>query len=203
MTQSHVSLQLTSRSHFDVNGIREGSISHRCERQHTNGVRLGRHEAVDGRNHAVLNIVDLPVAHWLRRIHGVIHSIAFDQTVGLLRLVPAHHHCVLGYDARLDVPRRAGGGLLSSSSFHLVAGRTLADGVDGRNADLVLSVGVEATDAVAGGGDGVHRLVLAVWGFGAVLDDVIGNGVRVTRVPGDGDAGGGRLRDDGGTRSSG
>lgn len=186
-----------------MNGVREGSISHRRERQHTDGVRLGRHKAVDGCNHAVLNIVDLPVAHRLRRIHGVIHSIALDQPVGLLRLIPAHHHCVLGYDARLDVPRRAGGGLLSSSGFHLVAGRTLADGVDGRNADLVLSVGVEPADAVAGGGDRVHRLVLAVRGLGAVLDDVIGNGVGVARVPGDGDTGGSRLRDNRGTRSSG
>lgn len=186
-----------------MNGVREGSVSHGRERQHADGVRLGRHEAVDGRYHAVLNVVDLPVAHWLRRIHGVINSIPFDQAVGLLRLVPAHHHRVLRYDTRLDVPRRAGGGLLSGSSFHFVAGRTLADGVDGGNADLVLGVGVEAADAVAGGGDGVHRLVLAVWGFGTVLDDVIRNGVGVTGVPGDGDAGGGRLRDNRGTRSSG
>ncbi len=93
--------------------------------------------------------------------------------------------------------------MLSGPSFYSVAGRTLADRVDGGHADLVLGVGVQAADAVAGGGDGVHRLVLAVWGFGTVLDDVIGNGVGVPRVPGDGDAGGGGFCDDGGTRSSG
>lgn len=78
-----------------MNGVRERSISYGGERQHTDGVRLGWHEAVNGRDHAVLNVVDLPVAHWLRRIHGVINSVALDQTVGLLRLVPAHHHRVL------------------------------------------------------------------------------------------------------------
>ncbi len=93
--------------------------------------------------------------------------------------------------------------MLSGPSFHSVAGWTLTNGVDGGDADLILGVRVHATDAVAGGGDGVHRLVLAVWGFGTVLDDVIGNRVGVPRVPGDGDTSGGRLCDDGGTRSSG
>lgn len=92
--------------------------------------------------------------------------------------------------------------MLSCPSFHSVAGRTLADGVDSGHTDLVLGVGVQAADAVAGRGDGVHRLILAVRRFSTVLDDVIGNRVGVTGVPGDGDAGGGRLRDDGGTRSS-
>ena len=119
-------------------------------------------------------------------------------SVGLLRLLPADHHGVAGDDAGLDVAGRAGGRLLPGAGLHPQGGQALADAVEGRHADLVVGVGVQAPDAVARGGDAVHRLVLAVGGLGAVLDDVVGDGVRVARVPGDGDAGGRGLRDDGG-----
>lgn len=98
----------------------------------------------------------------------------------------------------LDVAWRARRGLLSRPRLHSGRGRPLADAVEGRHPYLILGVGIESADAVAGGGDGVHRLVLAVGPFGSVLDDVIRHGVWVTRVPGDGDTGGGGLGDDGG-----
>lgn len=120
-------------------------------------------------------------------------------SVGLLRLLPADHDRVLGDDVGLHVAGRAGRGLLPGAGLHTCRGGTLADAVEGRHSDLVLCVGVQPPDAVAGGGDAVHRLVLAVRPFGSVLDDVVGDGVRVARVPGDGHAGGSGLGDYGRT----
>lgn len=139
----------------------------------------------------------------LRVIHGVIHSIALDLSIRLFRLFPAHHHSVLGYNLCLDVPRWASRGLFACSSLYRLTGGTLADCVDGRDADLILGVRVEAADAVACGGDVIHRLVLAVWGLGAVLDNVVSDRVRVARVPGDGDAGGSGFGDYGRARGLG
>ena len=116
-------------------------------------------------------------------------------SVGFLRLLPAHHHRVLRDDVGLDVSGRAGRGLLSCTGLHARRGGPLADAVEGRHSDFVLGVGVQPTDAVAGGGDAVHRLVLAVRTLGSVLNDVVGDGVRVAGVPGDGHAGGGGLCD--------
>ena len=98
----------------------------------------------------------------------------------------------------LDVSGRAGRGLLSRPGLHARRGGPLADAIERRHSDFVLGVGVQSPDAVAGGGDTVHRLVLAVRPFGSVLDDVVGDRVWVAGVPGDGHAGGGGLCDDGG-----
>lgn len=118
-------------------------------------------------------------------------------SIGLLRLLPADHHCVLWNNVGLDVSWRTGRSLLSCAGLHPSRRRPLADAIEGRHSDFVLRVGVQAPDAVAGGGDAVHRLELAVRPFGSVLDDVVGDGVWVAGVPGDGHAGGGGLRDDG------
>lgn len=98
----------------------------------------------------------------------------------------------------LDVAGRAGRGLLPRAGLHASRGGPLADAIEGRHSDFVLCVGVESPDAVAGGGDAVHSLVLAVGPFGSVLDDVVGDGVGVTGVPSDGHTGGSGLCDDGG-----
>lgn len=96
-----------------------------------------------------------------------------------------------------DISGRAGRGLLSSASLHTGGGGPLTDAIKGWHSYFVLCVGIEATNAVAGGGDAVHRLILAVRPFGSVLDDVVGDGVGIARVPGYGDTGGCGLCDDG------
>lgn len=133
-----------------------------------------------------------------QQIHSLI-SIVFYLSVGLLRFFPADHDSVLGDDPGLDVPGGASRGLFPCPGLYPGGRGALADAVEGRHPNFVLRVGVEPSDAVPGGGDTVHRLILAVRGLGPVLDDVIGHRVGVTGVPGDGDAGGSRLRDDGGT----
>lgn len=118
-------------------------------------------------------------------------------SIGLFRFFPADHHSVLRDNVSLDVSRRAGGGLLSRTSLHASGRGPLADGIIGWNSDFVLCVGVEPPDAVAGGGDAVHCLILAVGPFGSVLNDVVGDGVGVARVPCDGHTGGCGLGDNG------
>ena len=118
-------------------------------------------------------------------------------SIGLLRLLPADHHRVLWDNVSLDVSGRAGRGLLSRPSIHACRGGALADAVEGRHSDLILGVGIQPPDAVAGGGDAVHSLVLALRPFGSVLDDVVGDWVWVAGVPGDGHTGGGGFRDNG------
>lgn len=58
-----------------------------------------------------------------------------------------------------DLAGRRRRGLLSSASLHRVTGGALADGVDGRHAEVVVGVGAEAAHAVAGGGDTIDLLV--------------------------------------------
>lgn len=145
---------------------------------------------MDGGDDTVLDIMDLPQAHGLRVIHGVINAVTLDLSVGLLRLFPAHHHSIVRYNVGLDVPWRTGGCLFASPSSDWLTRGALADGVDGRDADFVLGVGVQATDAVTRGGDVIHRLVFAVWGRSSVLDDVVCDWVGVPRVPSDGHTGG-------------
>lgn len=176
-----------------MNGIRGGSVSDRGEGQHTDGVRLTGDQALDGGDDAVLHVLDLPRAHGLVLVHGVVHAVALDLPIGFLRLFPAHHHGVGGDDPGVDVPRGAGGSLLGCACLHFAAGGALADAVEGRHAELVLGVGIKAPDAVACRSDAVYCLILAVGTLGTVLDDVIGDRVRIPRVPGDGDAGGSRL----------
>lgn len=95
----------------------------------------------------------------------------------------------------LDVTRRTSRSLLPCAGLHACRRGPLADAVESRHSDFILSVGVQSPDAVAGGGDAVHRLILAVWAFGSVLDDVVGDRVWVARVPGDGHTGGSGLCD--------
>lgn len=181
-----------------MNRLGEGSVTHRGERQHSDGVRLLRRQALDGGDDAVLDIMDVPQAHGLRVIHGVINAVTLDLSVGFLRFLPSNHHRIVRYNMGLDVPRRTGGCLLAGPSFHRLAGGALADGVDGRDTNCVLGVGVKATNAVTCGGDVIHRLVFAVWGRGPILDDVICDWVWVARVPSDGHAGGCGFSDNGG-----
>lgn len=121
-------------------------------------------------------------------------------SIGFFRLLPANHHIVLSDNVGKDVSGRTGRGLLSGASLHTGGRGSLTDAIEGWHSDFVLGVGVEATDAVAGSGDAVHSLVLAVGPLGSILDDVVGDRVRVARVPGDGDAGGCGLGDNGCSR---
>lgn len=189
----------TSLKHFDMNGIWEGSVSYGREGQHSDSVGLGGHQTLNGGDHAVLYVVDLPHAHGLRWVHGVVHPITLDLSIGLLGFIPAYHHGVLGNDTGLDVSWWAGGSLLPSPSFDWFAGWALANGVEGWHADLVIGVRRKSSNAVASGGDGVHGLELALGRLGTILDDVMGDGLRVATVPGDGDTGGGSFCYDGST----
>lgn len=145
---------------------------------------------MDGGDDAVLDIMDLPQAHGLRVIHGIINAVTLDLSVGLLGLFPAHHHSIVRYNMGLDVSRRTGGSLFTGPSSDRLTRGPLADGVDSRDADFILSVGVQTTNAVTRGGDVIHRFIFAVWGSGSVLDDVVCDWVWVPRVPSDGHAGG-------------
>lgn len=116
-------------------------------------------------------------------------------SVWFLRLLPADHHRVLWNNVSLDISGWACRGLLSCSGLHACRGGPLADAIEGGHSDFILGVGIQSTDAVAGGGDAVHGLVLAVWPFCSILNDVIGYRVWVTGVPGDGHTGGGGLGD--------
>ena len=55
----------------------EGSVPHRGEGQDLDGVGLRGHQVLDGGDHAVLDVVDLPLVHGPGRIHGVVHAVAF------------------------------------------------------------------------------------------------------------------------------
>ncbi len=138
-----------------------------------------RNQALDSGDDAVLDIMDLPEAHGLGIVHGVINAVALDLPVGLLWLFPAYHHGVLGYDLGLDVSGWTGRGLFTSPGFYWLTGRTLANCVDGGDTDFVLCVGVEATNAVTCSGDVIHCLILAVWGLGPILDDIVSHWVWV------------------------
>ena len=178
----------------------KGSVAYRSEREHLDGVRLLRNQTLDRGDDAVLDVVDLPKAHGLGVIHGVINTVTLDLTVGLLRLLPPHHHGVLGNDLGLDVSWRTGRRLLTCASLHRLAGWTLTDCVHGRDTDFILCVGVQPTNAVARGGNVFHCLVFAVWGFGSILDDVESHWVWVAWIPGDGHTGGGGFSNHRGTR---
>lgn len=90
--------------------------------------------------------------------------------------------------------------MFSSAGLHAGGWGSLADAVESGHSYLVLCVGVEPPNAVAGGGDAVHGLVFAVRPLGSVLNNVVRHWVGITRIPGDGDAGGCGLRDDGSAR---
>lgn len=111
--------------------------------------------------------------------HKEFFLSASHLSVGFLGLLPADHHSVLRDNVGLDVSRRAGRGLLSGPGLHTCRGGPLTDAVEGRHSDFILGVGVQSPNTVAGGGDAVHRLVLAVRPFGSVLDDVVGDRVGV------------------------
>lgn len=93
----------------------------------------------------------------------------------------------------LDITGWACRSLLSCAGLHARGGGPLADAIEGRHPDFILGVGVQAANAVAGGGDAVHRLVLAVRPFCSVLNDIIRYRVWVAGVPGDGHTGGSGL----------
>lgn len=93
----------------------------------------------------------------------------------------------------LDVTGRACRSLLPGAGLHACRGGPLADAIEGRHPDFILCVGVQAANAVAGRGDAVHSLVLAVRPFCSVLNDIIRYRVWVAGVPGDGHTGGGGL----------
>ncbi len=114
-----------------MNGIREGSISYGREGQHSDGVGLRGHQTLNGGDHAVLYIVDVPHAHGLGWIHGVVDPITLDLSIGLLGFIPAYHHGVLGDDTGLDIARWAGGSLFPSPSLNWFTGWALANGVKG------------------------------------------------------------------------
>lgn len=88
-----VKFLLTPRQHFNMHRVREGSVSHRGKSQHTDGIGLRWSQALDGGDHTILNVMDLPVAHWLRRVHGVVNSIALYLAVGFFRILPPDSYC--------------------------------------------------------------------------------------------------------------
>lgn len=82
-----------------------------------------------------------------------------------------------------DLPGRRAGSLLGRFSLDGLAGRPSADVVDRHHAELVVGVWTEAPDAVAGGGYAVNLLVQIVGVLGLVLDDVVGHGFGISRIP--------------------
>lgn len=136
----------------------------------------------------------LPGAELRVRIGGVIDAISADLPVGFLRRFPLHQHGAGAQHARLHVQRRRRRRLFAGAGLHRVARRAAPDVVHRHDAELVLRVRAQPADAVARRRDAVHFLVVAVGGFGAVLDHVVGDGFRVPGVPGQGDAGGRRFR---------
>lgn len=73
---------LTSRHDLDVDRIREGSVPHRGEGQHLDGVGLWGDQILDGGDHAVLDIMNLPLVHGPRRLHGVVDTVTFHLQYG-------------------------------------------------------------------------------------------------------------------------
>lgn len=82
-------------------------------------------------------------------------------------------------DAMPDLARRRWRSLLRSASLHHITGRALADGVDGRHAEVVEGVRAETAHAVAGGGDTIDLLVGVIRCFRTVLKAARGKAGRL------------------------
>ncbi|TNN88370.1 hypothetical protein EYF80_001152 [Liparis tanakae] len=163
--------------------VRRRPVPHRGEAQHPEAVGDVGSQARDGRQAAVVGVVLLPGAERSRLVRAVVDPVAPDLPVGLLGRLPLHQHRAGAQHARLDVQRWRGGGLFAGARLHGVALRPAADVVDSHDAELVLGVGAQATDAVSGRGHAFHLLEAVVRGLGSVLDHVVGDGLWVPRVP--------------------
>lgn len=73
---------LTSGHDLDVDGVGEGSVPYGGEGQHLDGVGLRGDQVLNGGDHAVLDIVDLPLVHGPRRVHGVVNTVTFHLQYG-------------------------------------------------------------------------------------------------------------------------
>lgn len=192
---------LTSLLGFDLQDVGRRPVSHRREAEHAEAVCDVGSQARDGGQAAVVRVVFLPGAERRSEVRAVVHPVAPDLPVGFLRRLPLDQHRAGAQHPRLDVKRWRGRRLLACTCLHRVAGWPPANVVDGHDSELVLRVGAEPADAVAGGGHPLHLLEAVVGGLGSVLDHVVGHGFRVARVPGEGDAGcRGLCHDEGGGR---
>lgn len=68
---------LTSGHDFNMDGVWEGSVPYRGEGQDLDGVGLWGDQVLDGGDHAILDIVDLPFVHRPRWVHGIVHTVPF------------------------------------------------------------------------------------------------------------------------------
>ncbi len=174
---------LTSLLCFHLQYVWGRPVSHGGERQHAEAVRDVRYQAGDSGQAAVLGVVFLPCAEREVHVGRVVHSISSDLSVGLLWRFPLHQHGRGAQHPGLNAERRRRGGLFTGAGLHRPAGRPTADVIDRHDAEFVLRVRAQATDAVAGGGHSVHFLEAVVWHFGPVLNHIVGYWFGVSRIP--------------------
>lgn len=158
-------------------------VSDRRVRQNFEVVGLVGDQTLDGDKLGAPDDLLLPEVDVLAGVHGVVDPVAHDLPVGLLWLVPVDHGCGRAHHVTSDLPRGRAGGLLGRFGLDALAGRPVADVVDRHHAELVVGVRTQAPDAVAGGGYAVDLLVLVVRVLGLVLDDVVGHGFGISRIP--------------------
>lgn len=166
---------------LEVRGKRP--VSDRRVRQNFDVVGLVGDQTLDGDKVGAPYNLLLPEVDVLAGVHGVVDSVAHDLPVGLLWLVPVDHSCGRAHHVTSDLPGCRAGRLLGGFGLDDLAGRASADVVDRHYAELVVGVGTEAPDAVAGGGYAVNLLVQVVRVLGLVLDDVVGHGFGISGIP--------------------
>ena len=179
---------LTSSLGDDLQICRHWSIAHGRVGQHLDVVSLIGCQALDGEKVGGSDDLLLPLVDGLRGVAGIVDSVAHDLPIGLLRLVPVDDGSGAAQHTTSDLSGGGAGRLLGRLGLDGVAGRPAADVVDRHHAELVVGVWAEAAHAVAGRGHAVDLLVRVFGVLGLVLDDVVGHGLRVARVPREGDA---------------
>lgn len=137
-------------------------VSHRRIGQNFDVVGLVGDQTLDGDKVGAPDDLLLPEVDVLAGVHGVVDPVAHDLPVGLLWLVPVDHSCGGAHHVTSNLPGRRAGRLLGRFGLGGLAGRPSADVVDRHHAELVVGVGAEAPDAVAGGGYAVDLLVQVV-----------------------------------------
>lgn len=68
---------LTSTQDFNVDGVWEGSVPNGGEGEDLDGVGLWGYQVLNGSEHTILDVMNLPLVYRPGRIHGVVHTIAF------------------------------------------------------------------------------------------------------------------------------
>lgn len=130
----------------------------------------------------------------LGRIRGVVDPVAHDLSIGLLRFIPVNNSCGSTHHVTPDLPWCRAGCLFSCFGLNALTGWPPANVVDSHNPKFVVGVRAEAPHTVPGGGYTINLLVQVVRVLGLVLDYVVGDWFRISRVPSQCYAGGGPLR---------